>query len=365
MPARVYLVMRIGYYPREYAMAIDLRLIRYAHSVAANRSFNRAATALGIAQPTLSRSIKQLELQLGLPLFVRSAQGAEPTDFGLMFLKEAELVVAQVADLEQQVSLVKGLKSGTVALGVGPYVAEVVVPICIARFAAAHPAVGVRIQLDAPDALGRALRARSVDLVVAEASMLEEDEALEVIARLTPMRGYVLVRAGHPLLSRANVTLADVLDYPLVQIARMPPRALTPLLQSRRKTSANAGTAFPAIECPTVPLALNAVLNSDATVMAALSMAQGELERGLLRPLLHEPWMSSNWAIMKLRRRSLAPAAKAMVADLERAHGEALARDLALCRAWDRRMRSKPGDSENLRRAAARGRSRPGSERRT
>ena len=333
-------------------MALDLRLIRYAHSIAANRSFNRAAAALGIAQPTLSRSIKQLEQQLGLPLFTRSAQGVEPTDFGLMFLKEAESVVAQVADLEQQVSLVKGLKSGNVALGIGPYVAEVVVPSCLGRFSAAHPGVGLRNQLDAPDALGRALRARSVDLVVAEASLLEDDDALEVVARLPPMRGYVLARARHPLLSHASVTLADVLDYPLVQIARMPPRALTPLLRRRRKTSANAGTAFPAIECPTVPLALNAVLNSDATVMAALSMAQGELERGLLRPLLHEPWMCSNWAIVKLRRRSLAPAATAMVAELERAHGEALARDLALCRIWDRRIATRRRGGATSQRAA-------------
>lgn len=330
-------------------MALDLRLIKYAHSIAANRSFNRAAAALGIAQPTLSRSIKQLEQQLGLPLFTRSAQGVEPTDFGLMFLKEAESVVGQVADLEQQVSLAKGLKSGEVTLGVGPYVAEAVVPGCLRRYCARHPAIGIRIQMDAPDALARALRARTVDLVVAEASVLEDDDALEVIARLPAMRGYVLVRARHPLLSRADVTLADVLDYPLVQISRMPPRGLTPLLQSRRqKASAGGVSPFPSIECPTVPMALNAVLDSDATVMAALSMAHAELERGLLRPLLHEPWMRSNWAIVKLRRRFLGPAATAMVAELERAHEDALAHDLALCRVWDRRIATRRRDSATV-----------------
>ena len=197
-------------------MALDLRLIRYAHSVAANGSFNRAASALGIAQPTLSRSIKQLEQQLGMPLFTRSPQGVEPTDFGLLFLKEATSVVAQVADLERHVSMAKGLSSGEVALGVGPYPAEAVVPGCLRRYSALHPSIGVRIQLDAPDALGRALRARSIDIVVAEASFLEDDNELEVVARLPPMRGYVLVRADHPLVSHVSVTLADVLDYPLV-----------------------------------------------------------------------------------------------------------------------------------------------------
>lgn len=368
MPARVYLAIRFGYHPPPagQTMALDLRLIRYAHSVAAHRSFNRAAAALGIAQPTLSRSIKQLEQQLGLPLFTRSAQGVEPTDFGLMFLKEAESVVAQVADLEQQVSLAKGLRTGNVAVGFGPYPAEALAPGFLRRYGAGHPAIGVRVQIDAPDALGRALRARTVDLVVAEASMLEDDDALEVVARLPEMRGYVLVRARHPLLSRAAVTLADVLDYPFVQIARMPPRGLTPLLQRRRpKASSEGVTPFPSIECPTVPLALNAVLDSDATVLAALSMARAELELGLLSPLLHEPWMCSNWAIVKLRRRSLGPAATAMVAELQDAHEEALARDLALCRDWDRRIATRRLGGATSRRAAGgtrRGRSaaRPG-----
>lgn len=334
-------------------MALDLRLIKYAHSVAANRSFNRAAAALGIAQPTLSRSIKQLEQHLGLPLFTRSAQGVEPTDFGLMFLEEAESIVGQVADLEQQVSLAKGLKSGEVALGVGSYVAEAVVPGCLRRYCTSHPAIGVRIQMDAPEALARALRARTVDVAVAEASVLEDDEALEIIARLPAMRGYVLVRARHPLLSRADITLADVLDCPLVQISRMPPRALTPLLRSRRQKTVAAGVRpFPSIECPTVPMALNAVLDSDATVMAALSMAQAQLERGVLQPLLHEPWMRTNWAIAKLRRRSLGPAAIAMVAALERAHEEVLAHDLALCRVWDRRIAKRRRDTSTGRRAA-------------
>ena len=139
--------MRFGYHPDAgQTMALDLRLIRYAHSVAAHRSFNRAAATLGIAQPTLSRSIKQLEQQLGLPLFTRSAQGVKPTDFGLMFLKEANSVVAQVADLEQQVSLAKGLKTGNVAVGLGPYAAEALAPGCIRRYVGAHPTIGVRVR---------------------------------------------------------------------------------------------------------------------------------------------------------------------------------------------------------------------------
>jgi DNA-binding transcriptional LysR family regulator len=328
-------------------MPLDLRQLRYAHAIAVHRSFNRAAAALGIAQPTLSRSVKQLEDQLGAPLFTRSAQGVDPTDFGRLFLREAESVVAQFADFERHVLQAKGPESGDVALGVGPYVAEALVPGLLRRFGAGHPSIRVRVQMDGADALARSLKARSIDLAVGEAGFLEADDALEVIARLRPMKGYVLVRARHPLLSRSDVTLADVLDFPFVQIARMPPRGLEPMLRVRRREpSGDREQPFPSVEAPTVRMALGLVTDSDATMLAALSMVQTELGRGLVRPLLHDPWMRSDWAIAKLRGRRIAPAGSAMVTELQRAHEQALAADRAIRRVWDRRL-GEPRQNEN------------------
>ena len=100
-------------------MSIDLRLLRHAQALAEHGSFSRAAEALDIAQPSLSRGIKELETRVGLPLFIRSRSGHEPTDFGRVFLQHAAEVLSQVGDLEREVALAKGLGTGEVAVGLG------------------------------------------------------------------------------------------------------------------------------------------------------------------------------------------------------------------------------------------------------
>jgi len=315
-------------------VTLDLRLIRQAQTLAAHGSFSRAAEALGIAQPTLSRSIRGLEDELGLALFSRHSHGVEPTDFGYVFLRQAALVVAQVNDLEREVALAKGLGTGELAVGFGPYPAELLVPACLRSFAGAHPAVRLRIQVDALEPLGRALRARALDMVVGEATLLADDDAICIDERLAPVQGCLLGRTRHPLAALPAPTMADALDYPLVQIARLPPRILKPFLSARRVRSRGATLPFPAIECPTVPLGLAAVEGSDALMLASLGMARRELDADRIVPVLNEPWMSTDWAVMRLRTRTPGPAAIAFVRALRDAHAQALAEDETLRRRW-------------------------------
>jgi DNA-binding transcriptional LysR family regulator len=318
-------------------MALELRLIRQAQALSQHGSFSRAAEALGIAQPTLSRSIKELEDDLGLPLFSRHRHGVAPTDFGHLFLQQAAMVVAQVADLEREVALAKGLQKGELSVAFGPYAAEVLVPGCMRRFTTAQPSVRLRIQVDALEALGRLLRARAADLIVGETTVLEDDVAIEVIARLPEIRAFIMARTGHPLTRLATVSMSDVLDNPFVQIARLPPRVLKPILSGRRMPKSGGATAipFPAIECPTVPLGVSAILHSDAVMLATLGMVRRELQAGLVAPVLHEAWMRSDWAIMSLRNRPLGPAATAFISELRREHEAARIEDAALCKRWE------------------------------
>lgn len=321
-------------------MSIDLRLIRYAAALAEHGSFTRAADALGIAQPTLSRGIKDLESQVGLPLFTRSPHGAEATDFGYLFLQQAAAVSAQVADLEREVALAKGVQKGELAVGFGPYAAELLLPHALPRFVSAHPAVRIRIQVDSLEVLGRALRQRALDLVIGESTILEDDESIDIFEPLEPVKGYLFARAGHPF-TMAGVSPRDLLDYPLIQVSRLPPRGLKPLLEALGVPS-TAGLArpVPAIECPTVPLAVATVIGSDALMMASLGMMKRELELGRVIPLFHESWMHTSWAFMKLRHRSLSPAATAFLAALRAAQAASVEEEAVLERQWQARLPS-------------------------
>jgi hypothetical protein len=89
-------------------------------------------------------------------------------------------------------------------------------------------------------------------------------------------------------------------------------------------------------------------------LFAALSMAQAQLNGGLIRPVLHESWMRNDLAIVKLRRRPLGPAASALLPELQHAYDESLVLDHRLCQAWDRRIAARQQGGGAQRRAAGR-----------
>ncbi len=318
-------------------MSIDLRLLRHAQALADHGSFSRAAVALGIAQPSLSRGIQELEARVGLPLFNRSRAGHEPTDFGRVFMQHVAEVLAEVADLEREVALAKGLGTGELSVGMGPYVAEVLGPICAARFAAAHPGVRLRTVMNDPAVVARLLRARTVDLAIAEASVLEGEGAFEVVAELTPIAGFVVVRAGHPLVGRTPLAFAEVLEYPFAQVVMLPPRVLKPILAARRALSVHGGAStspFPAIECPSIRFATGIVANTNAFTFATLGMVRAELENRQIVPLLEAKWLGVEWSIVRLRKRTMSPAMFAFVEGVQRAHAEVLREESLLRERW-------------------------------
>jgi DNA-binding transcriptional LysR family regulator len=316
-------------------MPIDLRLIRFAAALAEHGSFTRAADALDIAQPTLSRGIRDLEADIGLPLFTRHRHGVEVTDFGYLFLEQAASVSAQVADLEREVALAKGLHKGELAVGLGPHAAELLLPHALPRFVSEHPAVRIRIQIDSIEVLGRALRQRALDFVVGESTILESDESIDVFEPLEPIKAYLFVRAGHPLVAANDVSLRAVLDYPLVQVSRLPPRVLKPFLEALDASSTTElSLPIPAVDCPTIPFAVDTVLGSDAVMLVSLGMVKRELALRRVVPVLHEGWMRSNWAFMKLRHRSPSPAATAFLGALRAANEASVAEDAMLEKRW-------------------------------
>src|ERR1700693_4979023 len=98
-------------------MPIELRLLHCALAVAEHRNFVRAAHAIHMSQPSLSRNIQEIERRVGTKLFERGAGDVVPTDAGNIFLKQAREVVAQSADLDREMDLLKGLEKGELNIG--------------------------------------------------------------------------------------------------------------------------------------------------------------------------------------------------------------------------------------------------------
>lgn len=301
-------------------MSIDLRLLRFAQALIDHGSFSRAAEALHVAQPSLSRGIQELEARVGVPLFIRSRLGNELTDFGRVFMQHAQGVLAHSRDLEREVALIKGLGSAEISVAMGPYAVDLIGTGTALDFARSSPSLKLRVLHADPVAAVRLMRARQVDFLVVESSLIDEED-IEVIDSLAPLPGYVVVRGAHPLRELPTPALADVLDYPYAQVVMLPPRLLTPLLSCRRPRMAHAAMPFPAIECPTARMAIDVVAGSDAFTFSNLGLIKDELPSGRVQVLpLQAPWLRTEWSILRLRNRVVPSAVSAAIDPVRNTH---------------------------------------------
>lgn len=104
---------------------MDLKQLEYFVRVAELGSFTRAAQALNIAQPALSRQVRLLEVELRQNLLVRNGRGATPTQAGQLLLEHGRGILHQVARAREELGRVRSGLTGRVALGLPPSVARV------------------------------------------------------------------------------------------------------------------------------------------------------------------------------------------------------------------------------------------------
>ncbi|MGL6222154.1 MAG: LysR family transcriptional regulator, partial [Steroidobacteraceae bacterium] len=162
-------------------MAFELQQLRQVLALAEHRSFVRAAAALHISQPALSRSIQQLERRFGSALFVRSSSGVAPTDLGRVYIERSRDLLRMADELEAQAVGHSQLRSGRVDVGGGPYPTDSLLSPACARFIEAFPRVTVQIHSNNWDDLVQRLRARALDFFIAETSLLVREPDLDVV----------------------------------------------------------------------------------------------------------------------------------------------------------------------------------------
>jgi DNA-binding transcriptional LysR family regulator len=193
----------------------NLRLLEFAVALGHHRHFARAARALGVSQPTLSRGLARLERDLGVKLFERTTRSVEPTALGLAFLDRAAIVLRDAASLGDLGAAGDELHAGHVTVGAGPYALELSVLPAVARLAARHPRLGIRIIEGHWRALPDLLLQGALDLAVMHGRLFTDDQRVEV-EPLPRQQGRLVCRVGHPLTRLRRVSAADVEPYPLV-----------------------------------------------------------------------------------------------------------------------------------------------------
>ena len=313
-------------------MAIELRLLRHALALGQHGNFARAAEALHLTQPSLSRSIAALEAQLDVPLFDRTSKGVTPTAFGRIVLERGEAVLQSEAELRRELQLFAGMELGLLTVGAGPYMAESTVATAIARVTMQHPRLRIHCVSADPDEVVREVLAERFD-VGASAVPGPDHDARLVIVPLPVLQGYLACRPGHPLTREYGVTLQRVLQFPLATtILRGANAAL--VSSGGRETAAHAPGAedfVPQIRVNSVALARLIVRDSDAVMPGTAATLADDVAAGKLVILpVDEPAMRTNGAVFYLRGRTLAPAARLFIDVLHAIESQAHAADLSL-----------------------------------
>ena len=145
---------------------MELRSIQYFVQIANQGSITRTAGKLGVAQPALTRHVKQLEAELGTQLLMRLPRGVRLTTSGRDFLEHARRIILEVARAKEHVRGNAKIPRGRVVIGTSPTLAPLLLPGCIARARQQCPTVTLKVMEGFSPQLLDALLTGRLDLAI-------------------------------------------------------------------------------------------------------------------------------------------------------------------------------------------------------
>lgn len=183
---------------------IRLRHLAAFLEISRRKSVSRAAEALHLTQPAISKTLAELEDILGLPLMTRSRAGIVLTPAGEVFLHYAATSHAALRQGIDAIAQTKMAASTPLAIGALPSVAARVIPGTVTRFREARPGAIPRIVTGPNGYLLDQLRLGELDLVVGRLGSPEAMRGLS-FAQLYSERIAIVVRPGHPLITAPDI----------------------------------------------------------------------------------------------------------------------------------------------------------------
>jgi DNA-binding transcriptional LysR family regulator len=191
-----------------------LRQIRYFVAAAEWRSIALASKHIHISEPSISASIKSLETEFGIQLFIRHhAHGLSLTQQGERLLDRARALLGQAGELELSASELAGTVSGRLEIGCLVTVYPLLVPELLCAFRARHAAARVHAVPDNHEGLMERLRHGEIELALTYDLSVPPDIDFTPLARVAP---FAFVAANHALARRRSVALKELAPEPFL-----------------------------------------------------------------------------------------------------------------------------------------------------
>ena len=209
---------------------MELKQIESFVRVAELGSFTKAASALGMPQPLLSRHVRQLEVELHQNLLIRNGRGVSLTEAGTVMLEHGRGILHQVALAQEELGSVRGALAGKVSIGLPPSLSKLVtVPLTLA-FRKALPQAQLSLGEGFSVVMVESLRAGRMDMAVLynpppspelEMTLLHEDALILIAGKKSPSSDVKL---------KPTMTLATLAELPLILPSR--PNAFRLLIET-------------------------------------------------------------------------------------------------------------------------------------
>ncbi|MFS8114999.1 LysR family transcriptional regulator [Rhizobium jaguaris] len=191
---------------------MELRTLRAFVEVVRQGGFSEAAKVVFTTQSAVSKAVRQLEDELGLPLLNRIGHRTTLTDAGEVVYRRALTILAGRDDLVAELAEMQGLSRGMLRLGLPPIGNDVLFAPLFAVFRSRYPGIEIKLVEQGAKRLEEMVLSGEVDL---GASLLPVPEVFEwQSVRREPM--HVLLPAGHPLGGRKTVPLAGLKGNPFI-----------------------------------------------------------------------------------------------------------------------------------------------------
>jgi LysR family transcriptional regulator, regulator of abg operon len=283
-----------------------LNQIRDFIAVTQAGSLRAGARTVGVSQPAITKSIRQLEVELGVQLLQRNARGAAATPAGKAFLARARVVQAELRKAADDLQAFQGGREGSVAFGVGPASSMLLLPDAMLQFRRQYPYAYVRVVEGVNHALLPLVRDETLDFSIGQSPAAKPDAAIK-FRPLMRMPLVVVGRQGHPL--RAAKSLRELADAPWLMFYPLGSGAML------EKAFTGAGVPMPRtiVHCESYAAALALLAKTDTLGLVVSQMLEEPYGQRHLRQIKIQEALPASLLGMYTRADApLTPAASAM-----------------------------------------------------
>lgn len=200
-------------------MNIDFELYRIFYVVANHKNITKASAELNISQPAISKSIKNLEEQLGGPLFVRTKRGVILTHEGTEFYNYIKQAIEYINNAENKFTDLMNLEIGRINIGISTTLTREFLLPYLEEFHSKYPKIDIKIVTDITEDLIPQLKNGLVDIVILNLNDKNYGNDIEIF-RCKEVHDTFVVGKKYKELTKRDLSLKDLNDYPLVLQAK-------------------------------------------------------------------------------------------------------------------------------------------------